>query len=386
MSSPLILTHPPQSGTAPALRLRVWDLPLRLFHWALVAAVTLAAASGFLLDSRALALHLLGGGIAAGLVAARVVWGFLGPTHARFAAFLRGPGPVLAHLRSLTRPQRLRHLGHNPLGALMVVAVLAVVLALAATGLAALGGVLKAGPLGFALGFDAGLAARALHKALAIGLLVMIALHLGGVLVESLRGHENLVRAMIDGCKAARTGDEPVLPRRARPVRVAALCLALAALAWGGGVRLAALPVPGLPPAAFPARYAAECSDCHAAYSPSLLPAASWRALMDGLDNHFGENASLDPATRDEIAAWLAGHSAETADTLAAHALRRVNPEDPLRITATPFWQHMHGRLPARLFDNPAVGGRGNCGACHADAAQGLFYPTRIDVPKETRP
>ena len=91
------------------------------------------------------------------------------------------------------------------------------------------------------------------------------------------------------------------------------------------------------------------------AYHPSLAPAASWSAMMDDLSHHFGENAELDPATADHIRSYLLAHSAEHYDTLVANRLRQTDPADPLRITATPFWQRIHRRISASVFASKQV-------------------------------
>ena len=107
---------------------------------------------------------------------------------------------------------------------------------------------------------------------------------------------------------------------------------------------------------------------------------------MAGLSNHFGEDASLDAGTAQTILAYLTANSADAFDTRAANVLRRRNPDNPLSITATPFWRHRHARIPDRVFASPAVASRGNCAACHADAASGLFRPSAIAIPKDAEP
>ena len=107
---------------------------------------------------------------------------------------------------------------------------------------------------------------------------------------------------------------------------------------------------------------------------------------MAGLDNHFGENAELDAATTANLTDYLIANAAETTDTLPANRLRRVATAKPLTITATPFWTRQHSHIPDAVFTSKAVGGRGNCATCHADAASGRFYPGNIDIPNEATP
>lgn len=169
-------------------RVRVWDRFVRLFHWslvALIAAVWLTAEGPKLLHER------LGLSIAA-LIAARLVWGLVGPRHARFSDFIRGPGAVLAHLRDLAAGRERRYLGHNPAGGAMIAALLLTVSGTALTGW-----------LQTTDAFWGSSAMEQVHEVLATLILLLAGLHLAGVLVESLRHRENLVASMLTGTKRA---------------------------------------------------------------------------------------------------------------------------------------------------------------------------------------
>lgn len=368
------------------VRTRVWDSIVRSFHWLLIAAITLAAATGYFAGVSWIDIHVWAGTVAATLIVGRIVWGFFGTTHARFSDFVVSPKTTLAHVRALLAGRSERHRGHNPLGAVMIVALLAVVAAIAITGVLAFGGVLKAGPLAFATTFAAGWQARQIHEALALILLGLVGLHIAGAIFESRRTRENLVRAMVDGRKEVRHGDHLSVRRRAQPplaASVAAILFAVTAVTmWTLSLR----PGLGVPVAKIDPVYAKECGACHIAYHPSLLPRASWGALIAGLDNHFGEDASLDTATAVRLGDYLATNAAETADTLPANRLRQVEAAKPFAITATPFWTRRHARIPDAVFASKAVSGRGNCVACHADASSGRFYPGNIDIPDEATP
>ncbi len=163
---------------------RVWDPFVRVFHWSLVACV--AANLWFTEDE----VHRYIGYAAVGLIAARVLWGFVGPRHARFADWWPTPARVRDYVAALRAGPAPRHLGHNPLGALMMLALMALVLAL--------------GLSGWMLGLDAFWGAEwlgALHEVLADVLLGGVVLHVTGAIVGSVRHRENLVAAMIHGKK-----------------------------------------------------------------------------------------------------------------------------------------------------------------------------------------
>jgi cytochrome b len=183
-------------------QIKVWDVFVRLFHWSLVGLFALA----FLTSGDGELPHQLAGGAVAALVSARIVWGFRGPRHARFASFLRGPGEILAFLRQTLRFAAPRHLGHNPAGGLMVAALLATMLALAATGLPQ---ILSA--------FDGVSWIGKAHKAAAFLALGLIGLHLIGVIVASLEHREDLVRAMLTGFKRAPAPGEGAQPSSSWP-------------------------------------------------------------------------------------------------------------------------------------------------------------------------
>lgn len=363
----------------------VWDLGVRVFHWGLVLAVAACGYTGFIAPPNWLNIHLAAGTAIAVLVVFRVVWGFTGSTYARFNSFTVSAAALRQHVAHIREGRRVRHLGHNQAGAVMVYSLIAVLALLIVSGVLAQGGAVKQGPLAFALSFEIGWTAREVHELLAFGLLAMIAAHWAGVAFESWRLRENLARAMITGRKHAEGAEKPEPPSMARPARAGTILLGLAALAIPGVAALSELPAKGVPIAPLDPAYAKACGDCHLAYHPSLAPAASWAKTMDGLDDHFGENATLDPATAAKLRDYLAGNASERFDTRAANLLRRVDAAKPEQITAAPAWKRIHREIPDAVFKSKAVGAKGACKACHKDADTARFDPQRIAIPKDAR-
>lgn len=186
--------------TAPA-EIKVWDPLVRVFHWSLVVAFTLA----FLTEDDWQWLHVIAGYTVLGLVLVRLVWGLVGPRHARFSDFVHRPRTVWQYTQAVLRGRAERYIGHNPAGGAMIVALLVMLLVTTGLGLCAYGA-RGNGPLGDWLGELSAFATDALTEAheLAAWLTVwLIAGHLLGVLWESLLHRENLVRAMITGRKRA---------------------------------------------------------------------------------------------------------------------------------------------------------------------------------------
>lgn len=359
----------------------VWDLPTRLFHWLLVVAVSTALATEFIAPPSWLNWHIAAGYGIAVLLLFRFVWGVFGSPYSRVASFLYRPRQVIAYLRELLALRPPHHVGHNPAGAAMIFALVAVLTALVVTGFIVLGGQEKQGPFAGLTSFAVGSGVRGLHNILAYALIAMVVAHLAGVLADERLHGSALVRAMITGWKRV-----PVrLPLRpAEPARLLAAALTFAALfvpATGGLMLLSRLPARGVPAMSPDRAWASECGSCHEAFHPSLLPRASWAAIMAGLDDHFGEDASLPPAAAAEIGAFLQTYAAEAWDTKAARLLSTVAPADPLRITAAPFWIRRHRRIDPALFAAAPVKAKSNCTACHRDAATGRFDPQAILLP-----
>jgi cytochrome b len=180
------------AGAAAARRVLVWDAPVRVFHWLMV----LSFAGAYLTaeSERWRLAHVTLGYTMAGLVAFRILWGLVGTRHARFASFVRGPAAVARYLGSLARGRPEHHSGHNPAGALAIVAMLLLALAVSASGWATYQ----------AIGGDW---FEEAHEAAASLMLAVVGVHVAGVVVGSWLHRENLVRAMLTGHKAAHPQD-----------------------------------------------------------------------------------------------------------------------------------------------------------------------------------
>jgi cytochrome b len=175
----------------------VWDPFLRVFHWALVAAFTIA----YLTEDDLLTVHVWAGYVVGGLVVARLIWGFVGPRHARFSDFVYAPAATLAYVRDLLLFRAKRHLGHSPGGGAMVVLLLALLAATVVTGLVVYGGEQQAGPLAGVFSKNSAEAVGEVHEVLANVTLAFVLAHIAAVTLASFAHRENLVRAMITGYK-----------------------------------------------------------------------------------------------------------------------------------------------------------------------------------------
>jgi cytochrome b len=177
------------------MRVRVWDLPLRLFHWLLVAAVITAFVTAKI-GGNAMVWHGRAGLAVIGLLVFRIVWGFIGSTHARFAGFVRGSAAIRAYLKG-----QWRGVGHNPLGALSVLAMLGLLSVQAAAGLFADDDIAFQGYLYSLAGADLSARVTAIHKLFEPLLILLVALHIGAIAFHVRVRRNNLVKPMITGWK-----------------------------------------------------------------------------------------------------------------------------------------------------------------------------------------
>ncbi len=168
--------------------IRVWDPFVRAFHWALALSFAVAWLSAENMET----VHNAAGYVAGALVAARTVWGFVGPDYARFSQFVRSPAMVLGYLKAVSEGSERRFIGHNPAGGAMIVVLLAAMAAAVLTGW-----------LMTTDAFWGSAAAQHVHSIVAHGVLMLVLAHLAGVALASVRHRENLARAMVLGVKRA---------------------------------------------------------------------------------------------------------------------------------------------------------------------------------------
>lgn len=185
-------------------RVRVWDPGVRFFHWALAVLVI----ANWLLGQfgpNIMTLHFTLGYAIIALLVFRIIWGFIGPEPARFSSFIRGPGAIMDYLRHLLRREPSNWPGHNPLGALSVIAMLAALIWQVSTGLISdPDDFVNIGPLADQVSSATAKKAVGLHHLGGTIILILVLLHIAVILFYRLWKHEDLVRPMITGWKWVR--------------------------------------------------------------------------------------------------------------------------------------------------------------------------------------
>ncbi|MFA5352816.1 MAG: cytochrome b/b6 domain-containing protein [Thermodesulfovibrionales bacterium] len=376
--------------------LRVWDLQTRIFHWSLVFFTACSFALADMPQQFGiktvnsdiwLGFHIAAGTAVPLLIIFRIFWGFSGPVYSRFSSFTLGRAKLLKYLRATMRGEKISYMGHNPGASWAAMGVIIMAPVVAITG-GILFGVDEARGLLRSLYADFhpyAMEMKLLHYGMSFILLGIIFVHLSGVILETLRHGLDTVRAMLTGEK--RIPDNS--PDETQKVSVSLSASLLSVL-------LIALPLPVAlyiyssinlhqpERMVMPKTYTSECGDCHMAFPPNLLPAKSWKAVMAGLSDHFGEDATLDEPERADIEKFLVENSAEKSREEAAIKLRRSIPEGqaPLSITAIGYWKKKHSGIRPETYKRKSVRSKSNCVACHKWAEYGSFEDNDIKIPR----
>lgn len=357
-------------------RVYVWTLPTRMFHWLFVSLIAGAWISTW--EDRWLSFHVALGSSLGVLVVFRIVWGAIGPKYSRFSEFSLCIGEVKDYLGSLLNPSR-RYIGHNPAASYVMLAMLFTVALAVISGFLAYGIQENRGLLAFLHNdyFRDMKQFKEIHEFFVNTMWVLIALHVGGVVIDRmLHNEEWTMRSIVDGYKNAE-GESAVLTPFQKGIALLGL----------GGTAALLFYVLSVPENLFVKGYNSkiayekvnptfvnECASCHTLYPPELLPKEGWSKLMGDLSNHFGDDASLDLADQQSILAYLLAHSAETSgQEMSVKMMQSLEKRDIIAITQTPFWKKRHKKIPAEVFAGERVKSRANCKACHSDVEQGTI-------------
>jgi cytochrome b len=362
-------------------RVYVWTLPTRIFHWLFVTLILGAWIS--VQEDRWLSWHAAIGSAFGVLVLFRIVWGYMGPHYSRFGDFTLSFEALKEYLLSILNPTH-HYVGHNPAASFVMVAMLLTVILAVFTGVLTYGIQENRGVLAFLhTGYFRDMKAfKEVHEFFVNLLWVLIAAHVGGVLVDRLlHKKDGTLTSIIDGYKNMDAQDA-VLTVRQKSVAVLGLGGAIALLVY-------TLSVPSNPLIVGYNKkidyanenpvFVKECGSCHTLYPPTLLPKEGWKKLMGDLPNHFGDDASLDPTDHQTILEYLLAHSAETStQEMSVKMIKSLDKPDRIAITQTPFWKRTHRHISADIFKSDKVKSRANCKACHSDLEQGTIEDNAI--------
>lgn len=362
----------------------VWTMPTRIFHIMLVVFVVGAYITSEWDDL--LSIHVALGSSLGVLVLYRIVWGFTGPKYSKFSEFNLSLTALKEYMFSLFSPKK-RYVGHNPAAGYTMVAILAVLLLLVLSGFLTYGIQENKGVFAYLHNsfFKDMELFEELHELLANILYLPIAAHVGGVLLDRfLHAKEGTLESIINGYKNIE-GESAKLSLFQKFIALVGISLSIATLIYALGVKDNLLTSSYNKSVDYKKEhplFVSECASCHTLYPPSLLPQRSWTILMGELEDHFGDDASLESEDTQSILAYLKKNSAEKSTSEASvKILKSLQNKDTIAITQTPFWKKRHASIDKRYFESKQVKSKANCKSCHSDVEKGLLEDENIKMP-----
>ena len=364
----------------------VWSLPTRVAHLMLIAGVAL----GYLASEEEswLTWHAAFGYMVGALLLLRIGWGFLSIPYSRFKDFTFDLEELKAYLFNIFGTKK-HYIGHNPASSYAIVAMLILGL------LTVLSGMLLYG-IQEGLGLFASLnlsyfkemeGLKTLHALFTNLFLAVIFIHISGVLMDRFIHRTDTLNAMIDGYKRA-DPNTPSVDLSPFQKFYGVLWIALPFILFGS-----ALSVPNSvltqsihQPVSYKSEHPLfyeECTTCHILYPPHLLPDRSWTKMMGTLEDHFGDDASLEKEDTQAILDYLVAHSAQQSSQEAAYKISQsIRKKDIIAITESPYWKRRHQEIDKTIFKQKNIAKASNCKACHGAFESGLLHDKDIAIPK----
>lgn len=362
----------------------VWSLPTRIFHALLVIFILSAFITAEWDDL--LSIHVALGSAIGVLVLYRVLWGILGPKYSKFIDFNLKVSALKEYLSSIFNP-KIKYIGHNPAAGYTMVAILVVVLLLVGTGFLTYGIQENRGVFAFLHSsfFKDMKFFKEIHEFLGTILWFLIGAHVSGVLLDRLlHKQEGTLQSIFKGYKNIE-GKSVKLSFVQIFISIVGIGLSIVVLIYALSIKENILTAAYNKPVDYKKElplFVNECASCHTLYPPTLLPKKSWKNMMANLENHFGDDASLESKETQTILAYLLKNSAETSTSEASvNILKSLQNKDTIAITQTPFWKKRHKDIDEMHFQSNEVKSKANCKACHADIERGLIEDTSIKLP-----
>ena len=373
--------------------INVWDLQTRIFHWSLAVFLLCTFVTADMprifgmktLDKDAWLSFHIGTGVAAGLLLAfRIFWGVFGPYYSKFSSLHLSPKDLFRYLDSVRNNVKTSYTGHNPGASWNVLCIILFGMLAVVSGVLVFGLDERRGVLGFLYGtyYPYADSMKLLHLGVSYILLAIIVGHVAGVLIETTRHRSGIILAMFTGKKSSDETERPLST---------GVPLAVFSFAWLASPFLTLIFFTttlgtNQPPAlTIPSVYRKECGSCHMAFPPNALPAKSWQIMMADLQDHFGDDASIEEPARKEIQDFLVKNSADTSlEEASIKFIRSIGKDDPpLRITEIRYWKDKHKSVQQAIYRRETIKSRINCVACHKWAEYGSFEDSDIKIPRK---
>lgn len=359
----------------------IWSLPTRVFHWLFALLILIAFLSD---DDKYLKLHAVAGYSILILLAFRVAWGYFGPKYSLFKDFTLDKAKLIEFIKQIFSSEQ-KYIGHNPMASYVMIGILITVFLIILSGAFALGiqegkGVFSFLHISF---FKKMKLFKEIHEFFANILLFLISAHLLGVIFDRLfHSKYNTLNSIFNGYKMLDTEENIKLnifqKLLAFIVFVCFMVFLFFALISPKNILTSSIYTP-IDYKKENITFAKECGSCHTLYPPTLLPKKSWELLMASLEDHFGDDATIDMQKHQEILEFLTKNSAETSTMEASlYFSDSIGSKDIISLSKTDYWIQKHSKIPKEVFNSKLVKNASNCKACHSDIEKGLIEDENI--------
>ena len=362
----------------------IWPLFNRASH---ILMILFFAACYLLADDDYISYHVAFGLSFGVVILFRVIWGYLGPKHSKFKDFNFKVADLKEYLLSPFSKTK-EYLGHNPASSYAIIAMIILAMLSILSGLLYYGIEENHGIFSFLNSqfFKKMELFEELHELFANLLLGVIGIHIAGTLIDKFIKKGDAIESMVDGYK--KTSQEMsirinIFQKLLGVIFILASLYTLYYLVFTKDNIFVASANIKQDYAMLHQDFSKECGSCHITYPPFLLPKSSWTLMMSDLENHFGDDASIDKETNLSILSFLNENSAETSSQKAAFKILKSLKENnsTIAITKTPYWEKKHKKINKDVFANVKIKSKANCKACHTDIQNGLIEKHLIKVP-----
>ena len=360
----------------------IWSLPTRVFHALFVIFILLAFISAQ--EDRWLNFHAFTGYAVLILIVFRVCWGFIGPKHSLFKDFPIGKTNVKDFLNHIFEENQ-KYLGHNPLASYVMISMFIVGFFTIFTGILAFGIQEGKGILSFLNSsfFKEMELFGEVHEIFTTLFMVLIIAHVSGVLLDRvLHKKQETLKSIVTGYKVTLKNESIKLNIYQKMFSLLMFIFFIGFLVfnfYNPKNILIASKYEKIDYKVQNELFVKECASCHTLYPPSVLPKKSWELIMSDLENHFGDDASIDEESNKNILAFLLKNSAETSSMESSFKfLESIQNQDIIALSKTTYWEKTHKDIPKELFENKNIKSKTNCKACHSDIEKGLIEDENI--------
>lgn len=358
----------------------IWSVPTRVFHWLFAFLIVLALLTSDI--ERFLNIHaLIGYGLFIVLFF-RIIWGFIAPKYSHFSDFSFKKDETISFLKNpFTKKE---YIGHNPVASIVMIIIYVVVFFTIISGILTYGIQDGRGILSFlnnSLFNDMELFEE-IHELFSNFLLLLIGIHLSGIFIDRIKEkNKRTLNSIIDGYKITKEDESISLNYLQKIFFMVFIVIFIGFIFFAISSKNSVLISSKFTNIDYEIKnelFVSECASCHIIYPPEMLNKKSWINMMANLENHFGDDASLDEEDTNNILKFLLKNSSETSTKEYSFMINKQNNGTILSSTKTDYWKDKHKEIDDKIFKKDSVKSKANCKACHSDIEKGLIEDENI--------